>query len=105
MHFVTRLKSIKLAELVPQLLERAGEAGHALALLRHDVRRRAQHALATAIRAALEGEGRARVVAWVLGYPRSCSALAERLTGGRYVDVQVDRQAAGRHCLISGTRS
>ncbi|HEX7435751.1 MAG TPA: efflux RND transporter permease subunit, partial [Caldimonas sp.] len=31
--------------------------------------------------------------------PGVSSSLAERLTGGRYVDVQIDRQAAGRYGL------
>ncbi len=33
------------------------------------------------------------------GVPGISSALAERLTGGRYVDVQIDRAAAARHGL------
>jgi Cu(I)/Ag(I) efflux system membrane protein CusA/SilA len=33
------------------------------------------------------------------GVPGVSSALAERLTGGRYVDVQIDRVAAGRYGL------
>ena len=33
------------------------------------------------------------------GVPGVSSALAERLTGGRYVDVQIDRIAAGRYGL------
>jgi copper/silver efflux system protein len=33
------------------------------------------------------------------GVPGVSSALAERLTGGRYVDVQIDRAAAGRYGL------
>ncbi|APW42911.1 efflux RND transporter permease subunit [Rhodoferax saidenbachensis] len=33
------------------------------------------------------------------GVPGVASALAERLTGGRYVDVQIDRVAAGRYGL------
>jgi copper/silver efflux system protein len=33
------------------------------------------------------------------GVPGVASALAERLTGGRYVDVQIDRAAAGRYGL------
>ncbi len=33
------------------------------------------------------------------GVPGVSSALAERLTGGRYVDVQIDRMAAGRYGL------
>jgi Cu(I)/Ag(I) efflux system membrane protein CusA/SilA len=31
--------------------------------------------------------------------PGVSSALAERLTGGRYVDVDIDRAAAGRYGL------
>ena len=33
------------------------------------------------------------------GVPGISSALAERLTGGRYIDVQIDRMAAGRYGL------
>ena len=33
------------------------------------------------------------------GIPGVSSSLAERLTGGRYVDVQIDRKAAGRYGL------
>ncbi|MFO1252222.1 MAG: efflux RND transporter permease subunit [Inhella sp.] len=33
------------------------------------------------------------------GVPGVSSALAERLTGGRYVDVDIDREAAGRYGL------
>ncbi|MBN0294394.1 efflux RND transporter permease subunit, partial [Pseudomonas aeruginosa] len=33
------------------------------------------------------------------GIPGVTSSLAERLTGGRYVDVQIDRVAAGRYGL------
>ncbi|HSV36085.1 MAG TPA: efflux RND transporter permease subunit [Ramlibacter sp.] len=33
------------------------------------------------------------------GVPGVSSALAERLTGGRYIDVQIDRTAAGRYGL------
>lgn len=33
------------------------------------------------------------------GIPGVSSSLAERLTGGRYVDVQIDRVAAGRYGL------
>jgi Cu(I)/Ag(I) efflux system membrane protein CusA/SilA len=36
------------------------------------------------------------------GVPGVSSALAERLTGGRYVDVQIDRAAAGRYGLNIG---
>ncbi|GAB7543199.1 efflux RND transporter permease subunit [Cupriavidus sp. 8B] len=35
----------------------------------------------------------------VKSVPGVTSALAERLTGGRYVDVEIDRAAAGRHAL------
>lgn len=35
----------------------------------------------------------------VKGVPGVASALAERLTGGRYIDVDVDRAAAGRYGL------
>lgn len=35
----------------------------------------------------------------VKGVPGVTSALAERLTGGRYIDVQIDRQAASRYGL------
>ncbi|MEN9377132.1 MAG: hypothetical protein RL710_2289, partial [Pseudomonadota bacterium] len=40
------------------------------------------------------------------GVPGVSSALAERLTGGRYVDVQIDRVAAGRYGLnINGVQA
>src|SRR5207237_5732302 len=32
-------------------------------------------------------------------FPGVTSAFAERLTGGRYIDVQIDRRAAGRYGL------
>ena len=41
----------------------------------------------------------ARVAAVVKPVPGVSSALAERLTGGRYIDVVPDRRAAGRHGL------
>ncbi len=42
----------------------------------------------------------------VKGVPGVTSALAERLTGGRYIDVQIDRQAASRYGLnISDVQS
>ncbi len=41
----------------------------------------------------------ARVEQVARGVPGVSSALAERLTGGRYVDVQIDRVAAGRYGL------
>ncbi|GGH52201.1 cation transporter [Comamonas phosphati] len=41
----------------------------------------------------------AQVEAAVRGVPGVASALAERLTGGRYIDVDVDRQAAARFGL------
>ncbi len=41
----------------------------------------------------------ARIETVVKGVPGVSSALAERLTGGRYVDVDVDRAAAARHGL------
>ncbi|MEO6277618.1 efflux RND transporter permease subunit [Roseateles sp.] len=41
----------------------------------------------------------ARIEAVVKAVPGVSSALAERLTGGRYVDVDVDRLAAARHGL------
>jgi copper/silver efflux system protein len=44
-------------------------------------------------RIALEIEGVAKTV------PGVSSALAERLTGGRYIDVDINRQAAGRYGL------
>jgi Cu(I)/Ag(I) efflux system membrane protein CusA/SilA len=40
-----------------------------------------------------------QIEAVVKGVPGVSSALAERLTGGRYVDVDVDRAAAARHGL------
>lgn len=44
-----------------------------------------------------------RIAAQVAGVARTVpgvtSALAERLTGGRYVDIDIDRQAAGRYGL------
>ena len=40
-----------------------------------------------------------RIEAAVKGVPGVSSALAERLTGGRYIDVDVDRLAAARHGL------
>ncbi len=40
-----------------------------------------------------------RIESAVKGVPGVSSALAERLTGGRYVDVDVDRYAAARHGL------
>jgi copper/silver efflux system protein len=40
-----------------------------------------------------------RIEAVVKTVPGVSSALAERLTGGRYIDVDVDRQAAARHGL------
>ena len=40
-----------------------------------------------------------RIESVVKGVPGVSSALAERLTGGRYVDVDVDRAAAARHGL------
>jgi len=49
--------------------------------------------LATIDRIALDVERVARTV------PGVSSALAERLTGGRYVDVRIDRAAAARHGL------
>ncbi|MDP2004783.1 MAG: CusA/CzcA family heavy metal efflux RND transporter, partial [Rubrivivax sp.] len=49
--------------------------------------------LAAIDRVAIEVEKVAR------GVPGISSALAERLTGGRYVDVQIDRAAAARHGL------
>jgi len=49
--------------------------------------------LAAIDRIAIEVEKVAR------GVPGISSALAERLTGGRYVDVQIDRAAAARHGL------
>lgn len=42
----------------------------------------------------------------VKGVPGVTSALAERLTGGRYIDVKIDRQAASRYALnISDVQS
>jgi Cu(I)/Ag(I) efflux system membrane protein CusA/SilA len=41
----------------------------------------------------------AQIAAAVRGVPGVSSALAERLTGGRYIDVDVDRLAAARHGL------
>lgn len=42
----------------------------------------------------------------VKGVPGVTSALAERLTGGRYIDVKIDRQAASRFALnISDVQS
>ncbi len=41
----------------------------------------------------------ARIEQLAKGVPGVTSALAERLTGGRYVDVQIDRAAAGRYGL------
>ncbi len=41
----------------------------------------------------------ARIEQVAKGVPGVSSALAERLTGGRYVDVQIDRVAAGRYGL------
>ena len=41
----------------------------------------------------------ARIEQVAKGVPGVSSALAERLTGGRYVDVQIDRAAAGRYGL------
>ncbi len=41
----------------------------------------------------------ARIEQLAKGVPGVSSALAERLTGGRYVDVQIDRAAAGRYGL------
>jgi Cu(I)/Ag(I) efflux system membrane protein CusA/SilA len=43
-----------------------------------------------------------QVEAAVKGVPGVSSALAERLTGGRYIDVDVDRQAAARYGLSVG---
>jgi copper/silver efflux system protein len=40
-----------------------------------------------------------QIEAVVKGVPGVSSALAERLTGGRYIDVEVDRLAAARHGL------
>ncbi|MDP9964839.1 Cu(I)/Ag(I) efflux system membrane protein CusA/SilA [Variovorax beijingensis] len=40
-----------------------------------------------------------QIEAAVKGVPGVTSALAERLTGGRYIDVDVDRLAAARHGL------
>ncbi len=40
-----------------------------------------------------------RIEAVAKGVPGVSSALAERLTGGRYVDVRIDRVAAGRYGL------
>jgi Cu(I)/Ag(I) efflux system membrane protein CusA/SilA len=40
-----------------------------------------------------------RIESVVQGVPGVSSALAERLTGGRYIDVDVDRQAAARYGL------
>ena len=40
-----------------------------------------------------------QIEATVKGVPGVSSALAERLTGGRYIDVDVDRLAAARHGL------
>lgn len=40
-----------------------------------------------------------QIEAAVKGVPGVSSALAERLTGGRYIDVEVDRLAAARHGL------
>jgi Cu(I)/Ag(I) efflux system membrane protein CusA/SilA len=40
-----------------------------------------------------------RIEAVVKGVPGVSSALAERLTGGRYIDVDVDREAAARYGL------
>lgn len=40
-----------------------------------------------------------QIEAAVRGVPGVSSALAERLTGGRYIDVDVDRLAAARHGL------
>ena len=40
-----------------------------------------------------------RIEAAVRGVPGVSSALAERLTGGRYIDIDVDRLAAARHGL------
>lgn len=40
-----------------------------------------------------------QIEAAVKGVPGVSSALAERLTGGRYIDVDVDRLAAARHGL------
>jgi Cu(I)/Ag(I) efflux system membrane protein CusA/SilA len=41
----------------------------------------------------------AQIESAVRGVPGVSSALAERLTGGRYIDVDVDRQAAARFGL------
>lgn len=40
-----------------------------------------------------------QIASAVKGVPGVSSALAERLTGGRYIDVDVDRHAAARHGL------
>src|SRR5207237_2367401 len=40
-----------------------------------------------------------QIEAAVRNVPGVSSALAERLTGGRYIDVDVDRLAAARHGL------
>jgi Cu(I)/Ag(I) efflux system membrane protein CusA/SilA len=45
-----------------------------------------------------------QIEAAVRSVPGVSSALAERLTGGRYVDVDVDRMAAARHGLVGGGR-
>ncbi len=48
----------------------------------------------------------AQVEQAVKGVPGVTSALAERLTGGRYIDVKIDRQAASRYGLnISDVQS
>lgn len=48
----------------------------------------------------------AQVERVVKGVPGVTSALAERLTGGRYIDVKIDRQAASRYGLnISDVQS
>ncbi len=41
----------------------------------------------------------ARVEQVAKGVPGVSSALAERLTGGRYIDIEIDRRAAGRYRL------
>lgn len=40
-----------------------------------------------------------RIEEAVNNVPGVTSALAERLTGGRYIDVDIDRRAAGRYGL------
>ena len=46
-----------------------------------------------------------QIEAAVKNVPGVSSALAERLTGGRYIDVDVDRLAAARYGLVGGRRA